>query len=362
MQTKSKPKISLLITSYNRPEFIREAVLSCIANQSQGVEIIVGDDASPKKHEVFLAIQDLVATGQVQYISHPINRGWSRNRNSLVDAAKGHWVILMGDDDRLKIGSLNKILWWIDNRPGYDVYAFGYDVIDSRGSYVHTRAAPKILTYQIYRGNEWKELFYADAIQHWSHHPFTMAIKRAVAIKNPFDEGAGIADDTLFQLRLLAKGGSIFVIPESLFEWRFAVNHDGRYSNLSSDNSRCRSAHRMVWLLLVKDDTLPQQVKALIQSPKWLCRFLRIPYASAKRISAIVATGNLSSDASGNPELGANVVGSKSLLGGLGRTIRVYQIFGWVHILNVARYIFDRHIYQRRRAEQLMIKLETNKF
>ena len=345
------PKFSLLIPSYNRPDMIREATLSLVVNQRPDVEIIIGDDASPRQAEIQVALQDLIASGQVRFLAHAQNGGWSRNRNALVAAARGEWVILMGDDDRLKPGAVCRMRRWMGQRPGYDIYAFGYDIIDSEGCFAYGRTAPRPVVYRVGGGLAWEELFHMDAIQMWSHHPFTMAIRRSAALANPFDAGAGIADDMLFQFRLLIRGGSIFVIPESLFEWRFAIDADPGYRNLSSDNSRSLAAHRQIWLLLLREPDLPPAVEALLRSPRWLRRFLKTPPSVARRISARAANGDAFEQGLADPDLSVTQTVGETTVEKLGKLVRVSRVFGWVHLLNVGRYFLERHLHRSRRRE-----------
>jgi glycosyltransferase involved in cell wall biosynthesis len=340
---------SLLIPSYNRPGMIREAVDSLIANQSAEVEIIVGDDASPRQAEIRAAVEDYIALGRVQFLAHQQNGGWSENRNALVAASRGEWVILMGDDDRLKPGAVSRMRRWMSQRPGYDIYAFGYDIIDSEGCFAYGRTAPRPVVYRVGDGPEWEELFHMDAIQMWSHHPFTMAIRRSAALANPFDAGAGIADDILFQFRLLIRGGSIFVIPESLFEWRFAIDADSGYQNLSSDNSKSLMAHRQIWLMLLREPALPPAVSALLRSPQWLRRFLKTPPSVARRISARAVNGDAFEQGLSDPDLTVTVAVGETNLEKLGKMVRVSRVFGWVHLLNVGRYFLERHLHRSRR-------------
>ena len=342
---------SLLIPSYNRPDMIREAVDSLIANQSDEVEIIVGDDASPRQAEVRAAVEDYIELGRVQFLAHQQNGGWSKNRNALVAAARGEWVILMGDDDRLKPGAVSRMRRWMRERPGYDVYSFGYDIIDSEGCFAYGRTAPRPIVYRVGDGLAWEELFYMDAIQMWSHHPFTMAIRRSAALANPFDAGAGIADDILFQFRLLIRGGSIFVIPESLFEWRFAIDADSGYRNLSSDNSRSLAAHRQIWLILRRESGLPPEVAALLRSPRWLRRFLKSPPSVARSISERASNGDAFEQGLADPDLSVTQAMGETTLEKLGKLIRVSRVFGRIHLLNVGRYFLERHLHRLRRRE-----------
>ena len=79
-------KFSLLVPSYNRPEYIRETVDSLVQNLVPDTEIIVSDDASPKRGEIQQILSSYTKNGSVRYIQQEANLRWSDNRNALLDA------------------------------------------------------------------------------------------------------------------------------------------------------------------------------------------------------------------------------------------------------------------------------------
>jgi glycosyltransferase involved in cell wall biosynthesis len=348
---------SLLIPSYNRPDMIREAALSLVANQADDVEILVADDASPRQAEIRAVLGDLISAGNVRFLGHTQNRGWSYNRNSLVAAAQGQWVILMGDDDRLKPGALHRLRQWLRRRPGYDAYAFGYDIIDPEGTYVYTRTSPKVVTYRLGEGAAWEELFYLDAIPMWAHHPFTMAIRRSALVAHPYEPGAGIGDDILFLFRVLMAGGGILTVPESLFEWRFAISAETRYQNLSADNSRSLRANRQIWLLLLQAQNVPAPVAALVRSPRWIRRFLKTGGAGTRRLADQVRNGGGLPLGLADPDLALEQAVPERKWEQAGKLLRGSRVFGPIHLLNVARYYLERRLH-RMRVQELEARSE----
>ncbi|MGI0015089.1 MAG: glycosyltransferase family 2 protein, partial [Nitrososphaera sp.] len=90
-------KISVLIPTYNRPEFLRLAIVSVLNQTFQDFEIIVVDDASwtPGTQSVTEGFADK----RIKYVRHPVNRGLSAARNSGIRAAVGRYIALLDDDD-----------------------------------------------------------------------------------------------------------------------------------------------------------------------------------------------------------------------------------------------------------------------
>ena len=188
------------------------------------------------------------------------NLGWSDNRNALVQAARGEYVMLLGDDDRLKPRALTILRSRIAEHPDVSLFGIGYDTIDEEGKRVFSACTPRKVSYQIGRGRGWREIFYNDAVPMWSHHPFTMCCRRSLARRFPYNRKADIGDDTLFLFEVLAARETFMALPDNCFEWRNTFALNGKYANLSAQNDRCVMARRLVWVELMGRNGLPDEI------------------------------------------------------------------------------------------------------
>jgi GT2 family glycosyltransferase len=93
-----RPFWSVMIPTYNRPEYLREALQS-VLKQAPGpdeMQIRVLDNCSTKGDIKGLVRE--VGKGRVEYFRQPrniVNENW----NSAIEQARGHWVHLLHDDD-----------------------------------------------------------------------------------------------------------------------------------------------------------------------------------------------------------------------------------------------------------------------
>jgi glycosyltransferase involved in cell wall biosynthesis len=96
------PQISLIITSYNQQEYLREAIESAINQTVAAFEIIVTDDHSTKDGSVEI-IREYTAKhpGLVRGLFQEKNVGIPKNRNSALRMVKGDHVAILDGDDRL---------------------------------------------------------------------------------------------------------------------------------------------------------------------------------------------------------------------------------------------------------------------
>ena len=88
------PALSIIIPTHNRPQLLRRALRSAIAQTLPDIEIIVVDDASNPP----VALPDYP---QVQVIRLSQNQGGAAARNVGAKAAQARWITYLDDDDEL---------------------------------------------------------------------------------------------------------------------------------------------------------------------------------------------------------------------------------------------------------------------
>jgi glycosyltransferase involved in cell wall biosynthesis len=343
---------SLLVPSYNRPEFIRETVLSLLGNSAPDVEVIVSDDASPKRDEIRNSLTDLIGAGKLTYLQQEKNLGWSNNRNALVDAARGEYVILLGDDDRLKPGAIETLRKWTRKYPEISLFGLGYDTIDERGERVFTYCTPKPVCYQISKNEDWKEIFAFDAVPMWSHHPFTMCSKRKVALAIRYKTTVDIADDAVYLYDALEQGHQFMALPEVLFEWRVATDTGASYSSLSGSLDRCYRARGLILAEWVNRPALKAEIKTLLRDPKFLARFCTLKDADAIQLRDLLEVKPADGKVLGDFICDRTIIERKSNVLSLKRLFRAMKVMGFKHILNFLRNRQDRKRLARNRQKK----------
>ncbi|MGB0757157.1 MAG: glycosyltransferase family 2 protein [Patescibacteria group bacterium] len=90
------PKVSVIIPTYNRPEFIDKAIDSVLQQTYQDFEIIVVDDGVDKRADQVVSSFD---DQRVRYIPHKENKGGAAARNTGIKEAQGEYIAFLDDDD-----------------------------------------------------------------------------------------------------------------------------------------------------------------------------------------------------------------------------------------------------------------------
>ncbi len=93
--------ISICIPSYNRPEEIRRLLDSIDTSHIKDVEIVICEDKAPKRDAVRNQVMDFQKNTkyEVVYIENEENCGYDKNLRNLIHAARGYFIMFMGDDD-----------------------------------------------------------------------------------------------------------------------------------------------------------------------------------------------------------------------------------------------------------------------
>jgi len=111
------PLVSVIVTTYDRPVALGDALASIERQSYPAIEIIVVNDAGPD-------VRDVVARApRARLIDQPENRGPAAGRNAGLRAATGEYAIFFDDDDEMfpdHVGALAGAL----ERSGLDV-AYG---------------------------------------------------------------------------------------------------------------------------------------------------------------------------------------------------------------------------------------------
>jgi len=92
------PLISVMIPTYNQPQYIAQAVESALAQDYEKLEVVVSDDSTNDATEKLL--QPFLSDKRLSYYRNPVQLGRVANyRKLLFELAKGDWVVMLDGDD-----------------------------------------------------------------------------------------------------------------------------------------------------------------------------------------------------------------------------------------------------------------------
>lgn len=214
-------KISVIITTYNRPELLQESIKSVLNQTYTNFELIIIDDCSDNETRDCIAMFN---DERIIYHRNDVNMHLSASRNIGIDICSGKFLCFLDDDD---IWNKNKLQLQIDkfrtleNNYGL-VYAWMNIVTNSK---IVDRLSP------IANNNVFLDSLHGQPISSASSWMIRKSVIDAGIL---FDENINRGVDGDF-LRQVAKKFYVDFIPQYLVD--YSVNHGkNRISSFSKDS------------------------------------------------------------------------------------------------------------------------------
>lgn len=200
--------VSVVITTYNRPNELKEALEGVYAQIEPPLEVLVVNDASSLPYDQI--IEPFYQYDNFSYIPLTESAGANKARNIGVDAARGDVIAFLDDDD----------IWLPDYlrehrlayEQGADAVVSGYRVL-GKPDEVYVQPGSRVQAEVLRTGN-----------QYCGMSGFSM--RRALAREERFDETLPNGQDWDMYVRLHQQGYKLMNIPKPIFEYRF-MNMDG---------------------------------------------------------------------------------------------------------------------------------------
>jgi glycosyltransferase involved in cell wall biosynthesis len=114
----SSPTVSVCIATYNQDRYIKDCVVSALAQIPDTViEILIGDDGTgPQTPRIVASLMELYP-GKIRYFKHEKNLGPSANYQFLIRKARGLYLAHLDGDDFWLPGKLAAQLAWLQSHP-----------------------------------------------------------------------------------------------------------------------------------------------------------------------------------------------------------------------------------------------------
>lgn len=131
----TNPKISVIMSSYNRTQYIKEAIESILNQTYQDFELIIIDDCSKKETQDVIE-QYAKNDERIIFLKNDRNIGQALTRNRGLEIAKGDYIAILDDDDISLPTRFEKQVEYMDKNPdiilsGTDIETFGGNEISS---------------------------------------------------------------------------------------------------------------------------------------------------------------------------------------------------------------------------------------
>ena len=127
----NSPLVSVIIPTYNRPAYLKEALQSAVQQTYHNLEIIVSDNCSAENPQ---PIVESFRDPRIRFYRNPTNLGMFANTMSAFGKARGKYVASLLDDDRWKPDFLAKLVPPLEEHPEAVLAFCDHFAIDAAGN------------------------------------------------------------------------------------------------------------------------------------------------------------------------------------------------------------------------------------
>ena len=238
--TQNPLKVSVIIPTYNRKEYIQQAIDSALAQTYPDVEVIVMDDGSTDGTGQALRAR---YGKRIQYV-YQENRGESAARNEAIKRSCGQYIAMLDSDDVWMPAKLERQLALLERRPEVGLVSCQVLVINARGETVRTEPLHPEQTSDT--------VSLASLVLDSPVHASTILVQRACLDEAGwFNERIRYGEDWDLCLRLAARHQVGFV-SEPLVSLRSHADAQSRYIVPKQE-----AGHRFAGRLQIIEDVFP---------------------------------------------------------------------------------------------------------
>ncbi len=107
------PKVTLLMSTYNRPDYLKEAIASVLGQTMDNWELILMNDGGLDVGPIVEELRDQ----RIKYLNDSVNRGKAFRMNQGLELARGEYVAYLDDDDRFYPNHFEALSNALDTNP-----------------------------------------------------------------------------------------------------------------------------------------------------------------------------------------------------------------------------------------------------
>ena len=209
------PLVSIVIPTFDRPDYLQEAVVSALAQTYPNIEVLIGDNGAPSGTRGWDSA--LAGDPRVEYRQNPHNLGMSGNFNALADAAQGQFLVAIGDDDRLLPGFVSRLVQ--EMKPDVHLVFCNHYLIDSHGARLEAESREQTRRYG--RDELRPGVLESAQVAAWHQSVAISAtlMRTADMRRLRFREDLNTPDAEFF-IRLAQEGACFAFVPDYLVEYR----------------------------------------------------------------------------------------------------------------------------------------------
>lgn len=261
-------KTSVIITTYNRPDYLAQSLASVLKQNVMPMQIIIVDDGSDCDYQDIIHATDFTS---LVYLKLPNKMGANAARNYGVSAAEGDIVAFLDDDDVWQPHFLESHIECYHNNSKASAVVCGFQIMGSHEQRINTEEQVSEASLRL--GNKFCGMSGVSA-------------KRLVLLDYSFDETLQNGQDWDLFVRLVCAKKIIKNISVPLFQYRKntpnSISTVTKTLTIDKSDARLASAYKhQHWLgeNFFKKRVADQLLTFILQKPdkfKWIMKSLNL--------------------------------------------------------------------------------------
>lgn len=230
-----KPKVSVILASYNHEEFVGKAIESVISQSFKDWELIIIDDCSKDGSvDVIKQYKD----SRIQFFEAKVNKGPILTFNELMEKAQGDYIAILGSDDIWYQNKLQVQIEYMEKNNEIAVCFSHVEFIDENGIvYSHDKDCDMQINVFNQRNRNQGECFYYFFLNgNFFCHPSSVIRRSVVDEIGGFDLRFRQLHDYYYWIKILQKY-PVYVVQEPLVLYRRIYKNDKSVSAGTALNS-----------------------------------------------------------------------------------------------------------------------------
>lgn len=208
----NEPLVSILIPTYNRPDYFELALQSALKQTYQNIEIIIADGSTDMKTEE--GIKAYLADKRIRYF-HKADKNYEERIRMLMEMAKGDFVNYLLDDDIFHCEKIERMAGLMQLYPEVNLITSYRKVIDKNGDIMEDTFATQPISQQdlLFEGRNLGRHILLRQLNFLGELTTVLIRKSCVVLENIFRFfGQRIClDDVVWWLSLLIEGKVIYL-------------------------------------------------------------------------------------------------------------------------------------------------------
>lgn len=211
-----KPLVSILIPTYNRPIYFKQALISAVLQSYPNIEVVICDDSTNNNSQKIALQYKKKFPYKIKYYKNKITKGGRLNFQSALEKANGEYINFLMDDDLFHPQKIERMMQYFlaDTNENITLITSYRQPIDANGNKIPDFSFTKkrFISDTIVDGISASNSMILDG--NWIGEPTTVLFRRKNLIE-PFGHFHGSqyysAVDMASWLSLLSRGNLVYI-------------------------------------------------------------------------------------------------------------------------------------------------------